>query len=236
MNLVISNDALELLEKRLEDLNKLAINNDIQNAISSFCLTYKTNLKNYYSYIDEIRKVYKETYLLISNLLMGWLKEQNDINLEQELSKVEEVSKKMREVANNFGKFSEVIDLINKICYFEIDYKSKDKYTLMVKYFNEKKEEINKNYTFENLPQFRSLINLRDLLMENISQKNSFAETLEEFHKEYLALYKIIIRKINSEVMEKYDMVNEFSEYNNVIIYHRLIRSAEEKLKLIKLD
>ena len=72
--------------------------------------------------------------------------------------------------------------------------------------------------------------------MENISQKNSFAETLEEFHKEYLALYKIIIRKINSEVMEKYDMVNEFSEYNNVIIYHRLIRSAEEKLKLIKLD
>ena len=236
MNLVISNDALELLEKRLEDLNKLAINNDIQNTISSFCLTYKTNLKNYYSYIDEIRKVYKETYLLISNLLMGWLKEQNDINLEQELSKVEEVSKKMREVANNFGKFSEVIDLINKICYFEIDYKSKDKYTLMNKYFNEKKEEINKNYTFENLPQFRSLINLRDLLMENISQKNSFAETLEEFHKEYLALYKIIIRKINSEVMEKYDMVNEFSEYNNVIIYHRLIRSAEEKLKLIKLD
>lgn len=236
MNLVISNDALEIIEKRLEELNKLTINNEIKNSISSFCLTYKNNLKNYYSYIENIKKVYKETYLLITNLLTSWLKEQHDINLQSEESKVQETLKNMNEVVNNFGKFSEVIDLINQICYFEIDYKSQDKFNLIDKYYNEKKEEIKNNYNFENLPQFRSLINLRDLLIENISQKNSFAEVLENFHAEYLALYKIIIEKINSSVMDKYDIVNEFNEYNSVIIYHRLIRSTEEKLKLIKLD
>ena len=236
MNLVISNDALELIEKRLEELNKLAINNDIQNAISSFCLTYKNSLKNYYAYIGDIKKVYKNTYLLISNLLVGWLKDQRNINLEQEQSKVEENAKEMNEVINSFGKFSEVIELINKICYFEIDYKGKDKFAAFEQYYNENKDDIAKNYKFENFPQFRSLINLKELLLENISQKNSFAETLDDFHKEYLALYKIVIKKINTNTIEKYDMVNEFNEFNSVIIYHRLIRSAEERLKLIKLD
>ena len=31
-------------------------------------------------------------------------------------------------------------------------------------------------------------------------------------------------------------MHDKFNEYNSVIIYHRLIRSTEEKLKLIKID
>ena len=236
MNIVLSNDIIELIQKKLEDLGKIVINEDIQNAINSFYSTYKGNLQNYYSYINEIKKVYKDSYLEISNFLINWLKQQNNIELDAENSKVDELEKKMNEVVNKFGKFSEVKDLVNKICYFEIDYASKDKYTQMDNYFNEKKETIEKNYKFENVAQFRSLINLRDLLIDSISQKNSFAESLEQFHKEYLSLYKLIIKQINAQVLDKVEIINEFNEYNSVIIYHRLIRSIEEKIKLIKLD
>ena len=236
MSIVISNEAIELIQKRLEDLDKLAINEEIKKAIGSFYSTYKTNLKNYYEYIGNIKKAYKDTYLSISNNLVPWLKAQKTINLDQEQSKVEELIKSMSEVVHNFNKFAEVNDLINKICYFEIDYKSKDKFTLIDLYYKDKKDDIEKNYKFENLPQFRSLINLRDLLVESIQQKNDFAEILEEFHKEYLALYKIVLKQMNSSSLEKNEIVNEFCEYNNVIIYHRLIRSTEEKLKLIKID
>jgi len=236
MSMVISNDAIEIIQKRLEELDKITINEEIKKAISSFYSTYKTNLKTYYEYIGKIKKAYKDTYLTISNNLVPWLKEPKDINLEQEQSKVEELSKAMGEVVHDFNKFSEVNELINKICYFEIDYKSKDKYTLIDQYYKDKKEDIDKNFKFENVPQFRSLINLRDLLVESIEQKNEFAAIMEEFHKEYLALYKTVLKQMNSSVLEKNEIVNEFCEYNNVIIYHRLIRSTEEKLKLIKLD
>ena len=47
----------------------------------------------------------------------------------------------MSEVVHNFNKFAEVIDLINKICYFEIDYKSKDKFTLIDLYYKDIKEQ-----------------------------------------------------------------------------------------------
>ena len=236
MNIVISNDPIELIQKRLEELNKIVINEEIKNAISSFYQTYKNNLQNYYSYIGEIKKEYKNTYLIISNVLVGWQKEQKNINLEQEQSKVEEQLRKMSEVVNNFGKFSEVKELINKICYFELDSKDKDKFTIIDNYYNEKKEEIEQNYKFENVPQFRSIINLRDLLIETINQKNDFAQILEDFHKEYLNFYKVILKQVNSPIIEKDEIINEFCEYNNVIIYHRLIRSTEEKLKIIKLE
>ena len=236
MNIVISNDPIELIQKRLEELNKIVINEEIKNAISSFYQTYKNNLQNYYSYIGEIKKEYKNTYLIISNVLVGWQKEQKNINLEQEQSKVEEQLRKMSEVVNNFGKFSEVKELINKICYFELDSKDKDKFTIIDNYYNEKKEEIEQNYKFENVPQFRSIINLRDLLIETINQKNDFAQILEDFHKEYLNFYKVILKQVNSPIIEKDEIINEFCEYNNVIIYHRLIRSTEEKLKLIKFE
>ena len=236
MNIVLSNDAIELIQKRLEELNKIVINPEIQNSISSFYSTYKSNLQNYYNYIDEIRKTFKNSYLTISNVLIPWLKEQKEINIQKEKTVIEDLNKNMNEVVNNFGKFEEVKELINKICYFELDYKSKEKYNLIDQYYQNNKEEIDKNYKFENLPQFRSLINLRDLLIESIEEKNSFAQIIEEFHKEYLDLYKIIIENINSDKMEKFDMVNEFNEFNGVIIYHRLIRSTEEKLKLVKFE
>ena len=234
MSIVLSNDAIELIQKRLEELNKIVINPEIQNSISSFYSTYISNLQNYYNYIDEIRKTFKNSYLTISNVLIPWLKEQKEINIQKEKTVIEDLNKNMNEVVNNFGKFEEVKELINKICYFELDYKSKEKYNLIDQYYQNNKEEIDKNYKFENLPQFRSLINLRDLLIESIEEKNSFAQIIEEFHKEYLDLYKIIIENINSDKMEKFDMVNEFNEFNGVIIYHRLIRSTEEKLKLVK--
>ena len=236
MSIVLSNDAIELIQKRLEELNKIVINPEIQNSISSFYSTYKSNLRNYYNYIDEIRKTFKNSYLTISNVLIPWLKEQKEINIQKEKTVIEDLNKNMNEVVNNFGKFEEVKELINKICYFELDYKSKEKYNLIDQYYQNNKEEIDKNYKFENLPQFRSLINLRDLLIESIEEKNSFAQIIEEFHKEYLDLYKIIIENINSDKMEKFDMVNEFNEFNGVIIYHRLIRSTEEKLKLVKFE
>ena len=236
MSIVLSNDAIELIQKRLEELNKIVINPEIQNSISSFYSTYKSNLQNYYNYIDEIRKTFKNSYLTISNILIPWLKEQKEINIQKEKTVIEDLNKNMNEVVNNFGKFEEVKELIKKICYFELDYKSKEKYNLIDQYYQNNKEEIDKNYKFENLPQFRSLINLRDLLIETIEEKISFAEIIEEFHKEYLGLYKIILKNINSLKLEKFDMVNEFNEYNGIIIYHRLIRSTEEKLKMIKFE
>ena len=154
MNIVISNDAIELIQKRLEELNKLAINNEIQNAISSFYLTYKNNLQNYYTYVGDIKKAFKDTYLEISNLLVSWLKEQKDIDLDKELLKVEDLARSMNEVVNNFSKFQEVIELVNKICYFELDYKSKDKYAMMDQYYKDNKDEIEKNI---NLRIYRNL-------------------------------------------------------------------------------
>ena len=56
------------------------------------------------------------------------------------------------------------------------------------------------------------------------------------FHKEYLSLYIKIIEEINSNNIEKVEVVNEFNEYNSVIIYHRLIRSIEERIKKIQLE
>lgn len=236
MSIVLTNDIIELIQKKLEDLNKITLNEDIQNAINSFYSTYKSNLQNYYSYINEIKKVYKDSYLEVSEFLVTWLKQQKNVELDEENSKVDAQIKKMNDVLDKFGKFSEIKDLVNKICYFKIDYTSKDKYALMDKYFNENKQEFEKDYKFENISQFRSLINLRDLIIDNILQKNSFAEGLEEFHKEFLSFYKVIIKQINSHSLDKVEIINEFNEYNSVIIYHRLIRSIEEKIKLIKLD
>ena len=56
MSIVLTNDIIELIQKKLEDLNKITLNEDIQNAINSFYSTYKSNLQNYYSYIREIKK------------------------------------------------------------------------------------------------------------------------------------------------------------------------------------
>ena len=134
MSIVLSNDAIELIQKRLEELNKIVINPEIQNSISSFYSTYKSNLRNYYNYIDEIRKTFKNSYLTISNVLIPWLKEQKEINIQKEKTIIEDLNKKMNEVVNNFGKFEEVKELINKICYFELDYKSKEKYNLIEQY------------------------------------------------------------------------------------------------------
>ena len=145
---------------------------------------------------------------------------------------MDELIKSMGEVVHSFNKFSEVNNLINKICYFEIDYKSKDKFNLIEQYYKNKKDDLDKNYKFENVPQFRSLINLRDLLVESITQKNDFAEIMEEFHKEYLALYKIVLKQMNSPVLEKNEIVNEFCEYNNVIIFLMEEKKWEKKYLL----
>ena len=76
---------------------------------------------------------------------MPWLKDQKDIDLDKELLNVEDLARNMNEAVNNFSKFEEVKELVNKICYFELDYKSKDKYTLMDQYYKDNKEEIEKN-------------------------------------------------------------------------------------------
>ena len=78
MSIVLTNDIIELIQKKLEDLNKITLNEDIQNAINSFYSTYKSNLQNYYSYINEIKKVYKDSYLEVSEFLVTWLKQQKE--------------------------------------------------------------------------------------------------------------------------------------------------------------
>lgn len=235
MNLIITDDLIQMLEMRFEKLKNSAINEELKLLIESFLSTYKTNLSNYYNFIGEIKKVYKETYMSIATFLTKWLKVQTKTEIDGESTKIEELEKNLDNLKNNFNNFSNIEEIIKKICYFNINYNSTDKINEINKYFEEKKDEIEKNYNFENVAQFRSLINLRDQLIDGINQKNNFVEVLIKFHKEYLNIYKKVLKQINSTNLEKVEIVNELNEYNGVVIYHRLIRSIEERIKKIKI-
>ena len=239
MDIIISDDNIIIIQKKLEELFKITINTDIQNSINSFSNIYKTNLQQYYQHITEIKKIYKQSYLSVSTFLTNWLKKQTNLEINEingEKQKIEEFENEMKELINKFEKFKEIEDFANKICYFKINYNSQDKFNEINQYFNENKEEIGKIYKIENAPQLRNIINIRDFLIDNISQKNNFSELLVNFHKDYLSLYIKIIDQINSDKLEKVEMCNEFNEFNGVIIYHRLIRSIEERIKKIDLD
>ena len=239
MDIIISDDNIIIIQKKLEELFKITINTDIQNSINSFSNIYKTNLQQYYQHITEIKKIYKQSYLSVSTFLTNWLKKQknlenNEINGEKQ--KIEEFENEMKELINKFAKFKEIEDFANTICYFKINYNSQDKFNEINQYFNENKDEIGKSYKIENAAQLRNIINIRDFLIDNISQKNNFSEMLVNFHKDYLSLYLKVIDQINSDKLEKVEMGNEFNEFNGIIIYHRLIRSIEERIKKIDLD
>ena len=235
MNNIISDDFIEIIQKRFEDLNNHTINPEIKRSIESFSSTYKNSLSNYYNLLSEIKKIYKQNNLSISTFLTNWLKVQKSTDISGETQKIEESEKKMKEIINNFNKFSDVEEIINNICYFKIDYNSNDKINEINKYYDENKKEIDNNYKFESLGQFRSLINLRIQIFDSIYQKNNFVENLENFHKDYLNLYNKILSQINSTNLEKVEIVNELNEYNGVVIYHRFIRSIEERIKKIKI-
>ena len=235
MNVIISDDFIELIQKRLEGLSNIAINPEIKKSIESFCEVYKTNLNNYYNLLSEIKKIYKQSNLSISTFLTNWLKVQKNTDISEENQKIEENNKKINDLKNSFNKFNEVEEIINKISYFKIDYENKDKFVEINKYYEENKDEIANNYTFESLGQFRSVINLKEQILDTINQKNSFLEELDSFHNEYSSLYKKVLSQINSTNLEKVEIVNELNEYNGVVIYHRLIRSIEERIKKLKI-
>ena len=235
MNVIISDDFIELIQKRLEGLSNIAINPEIKKSIESFCGVYKTNLNNYYNLLSEIKKIYKQSNLSISTFLTNWLKVQKSTDISEENQKIEENNKKINDLKNSFNKFNEVEEIINKISYFKIDYEKKDKFVEMNKYYEENKDEIANNYTFESIGQFRSVINLKEQILDTINQKISFLEELDSFHNEYSSLYKKVLSQINSTNLEKVEIVNELNEYNGVVIYHRLIRSIEERIKKLKI-
>lgn len=235
MNVIISDDFIELIQKRLEGLSNIAINPEIKKSIESFCEVYKTNLNNYYNLLSEIKKIYKQSNLSISTFLTNWLKVQKSTDISEENQKIEENNKKIDDLKNSFNKFNEVEEIINKISYFKIDYEKKDKFVEMNKYYEENKDEIANNYTFESIGQFRSVINLKEQILDTINQKISFLEELDSFHNEYSTLYKKVLSQINSTNLEKVEIVNELNEYNGVVIYHRLIRSIEERIKKLKI-
>jgi len=235
MNVIISDDFIELIQKRLEGLSNIAINPEIKKSIESFCEVYKTNLNNYYNLLSEIKKIYKQSNLSISTFLTNWLKVQKSTDISEENQKIEENNKKIDDLKNSFNKFNEVEEIINKISYFKIDYEKKDKFVEMNKYYEENKDEIANNYTFESIGQFRSVINLKEQILDTINQKISFLEELDSFHNEYSSLYKKVLSQINSTNLEKVEIVNELNEYNGVVIYHRLIRSIEERIKKLKI-
>ena len=88
---------------------------------------------------------------------------QKDAETSGELSKLEEFENKMEETKNNFNNFSDIEEIINKICCFKIDYKNKnDIINEINNYFEDHKDEIGKYYNFENSVQFRSLINIKE--------------------------------------------------------------------------
>lgn len=235
MNIIISDEMLEMIQLRLENFKKLSKNDEISTSINSFTSTYKTSLSNYYNLLSEIKKIYKEIYLSISSFLTNWLKVQKETDTKGELAKMEECEKQFDDIKNNFNRFSDIEQIINKICYFNINYNSNDKLNEINNYFEENKDDITGNYNFENSSQLRSLINLKEQIIDSINQKNNFVEVLKNYLKEYISLYKKILSQINSTNLEKVEMANELNEFNAIIIYHRLIRSIEERIKKIKI-
>lgn len=235
MNIIISDEMIEMIQIRLENFKKLSKNDEISTSIDSFTSTYKTSLSNYYNLLSEIKKIYKEIYLSIASFLTNWIKVQQETDTKGELAKMEECEKKFDDIQNNFNSFNDIEQIINKICYFNINYNSNDKLNEIKNYFEENKDDITGNYNFENSSQLRSLINFKDQIIDSINQKNNFVEVLKNYFKEYNSLYKKVLTEINSTNLEKVEMANELNEFNAVIIYHRLIRSIEERIKKIKI-
>ena len=235
MNLIISEDTIEIIKIKFENLKNSSLNEELKLTIGSFPSTYITSLTNYYNLLSEVKKIYKQTYLSIAEFLTNWLKVQKNTETNGELAKLEEFEKNIDDIKKQFNNFSDIIEILNKIFYFEMDYNNNDKINEINKYYEENKDEIGKNYKFENIAQFRSLINLREQIFDSINQKNNFIEILSNFHKDYLFIYKRVLSQINSTNLEKVEIANELNEYNGVVIYHRLIRSIEERIKKIKL-
>ncbi len=235
MNIIISEDTMQIIQMRFENLKNSSLNEELKLTIESFSSIYKTSLTNYYNLLSEIKKIYKQSYLSIATFLTNWLKVQKKIETNEENKKLEEFEKNIDDIKKNFNNFSDVEEIINKICYFQIDYNDNDKINEINKYYEDNKDEIEKYYNFENPVQFRSLINLKEQIIDIINQKNNFVEILINFYKEYLLIYKKILSQINSTNLQKVEIANEFNEYNGVVIYHRLIRSIEERIKKINI-
>ena len=235
MNIIISDELLDMMQIRIENFKKLSKNNEITSSLDTFTSTYKTSLTNYYNVLNEIKKIYKEINLSISTFLTNWLKVQKKTDINGEIVKMEDGEKKFENIKNNCNHFSNIEEIINKICYFNINYKSNDKINEINNYYEENKDDITQNYNFENGAQFRSLINLKEQMIDSINQKKKYIEILYNYYQEYISLYKTILTQINSTNLEKVEIVNELNEFNGVVIYHRLIRSIEERIKKLKI-
>ncbi len=235
MNIIISDELLDMMQIRIENFKKLSKNDEITSSLDTFTSTYKTSLTNYYNALNEIKKIYKEVNLSISTFLTNWLKVQKKTDINGEIVKMEEGEKKFDNIKNNCNHFTNIEEIINKICYFNINYKSNDKINEINNYYEENKDDITQNYNFENGAQFRSLINLKEQMIDSINQKKKYIEILYNYYKEYISLYKTILTQINSTNLEKVEIVNELNEFNGVVIYHRLIRSIEERIKKLKI-
>ena len=235
MNIIISDELLDMIQIRIENFKKLSKNDEITSSLDTFTSTYKTSLTNYYNVLNEIKKIYKEVNLSISTFLTNWLKVQKKTDINGEIVKMEDGEKKFENIKNNCNHFSNIEEIINKICYFNINYKSNDKINEINNYYEENKDDITQNYNFENGAQFRSLINLKEQMIDSINQKKKYIEILYNYYKEYISLYKTILTQINSTNLEKVEIVNELNEFNGVVIYHRLIRSIEERIKKLKI-
>lgn len=235
MNIIISDELLDMIQIRIENFKKLSKNAEITSSLDTFTSTYKTSLTNYYNVLNEIKKIYKEVNLSISSFLTNWLKVQKKTDSNGEIVKTEEGEKKFDNIKNNFNHFNDIEAIINKICYFNINYKSNDKINEINNYFEENKDDITQNYNFENVAQFRSLINLKEQMIDSINQKKNYIEILYNYYQEYISLYKTVLTEINSTNLEKVEIANELNEFNGVVIYHRLIRSIEERIKKLKI-
>ena len=235
MNIIISDELLDMIQIRIENFKKLSKNAEITSSLDTFTSTYKTSLTNYYNVLNEIKKIYKEVNLSISSFLTNWLKVQKKTDSNGEIVKTEEGEKKFDNIKNNFNHFNDIEAIINKICYFNINYKSNDKINEINNYYEENKNDITQNYNFENVAQFRSLINLKEQMIDSINQKKNYIEILYNYYQEYISLYKTVLTEINSTNLEKVEIANELNEFNGVVIYHRLIRSIEERIKKLKI-
>lgn len=237
LNIITSGDALEVISKKVEDLKNLINDKSLGETIEKFLPTYTENLKNYYFSVGEMKKIYKQSSLEMQQLLTNWIKDQKNVDIKTQISQSDNYIKEMEEVKNKFNKFSEVVEILKKICGFDIKYNNNnDKINEINNYFNEHNEEIKKMYKFENPPQFRSLFNLKEQIDNNIRQKNNFLEGLINVFQQNITIYKKVLNQLNSTNLEKNEIANELNDYNNVVIYHRLIRSIEEKIKGIKIN
>ena len=106
MNIIFSNDVLEIVSKKIEDLISLTVDENLKTSLNLFIPSYTSNLKTYYNTVNDMKKIYKETYSNFAQTLTNWVKTKNKIDPNEQERITQEISEKIINAQKNWTKFN----------------------------------------------------------------------------------------------------------------------------------